>query len=366
MRNIIMKIWRGETKRGRWFLLLPLISLSKLYRLCLYIRSLLYNSGVLKIDEVPIPVLAVGNITIGGTGKTPVTERLASRLKEIGFSPGIITRGYKRARRGTFCVDKDKDEAVEVGDEAMMLARRTKIPVVVGARRSVAIVEAMNKCKVDLAILDDGYQVRNIKKNVDIVVVKGGERGKCTDLFPLGPCREPIRRLKDADVVLINNGRVNQEIEKAIVGIPTFRMAYRPMHLYNVKHNLITHYNVLKGKKVLAFSGLGDNRSFFELLKSLGADVVREVIFQDHYTYRNKDVKKLSSYNDVNLIVTTEKDAVKLSGMDIPDNLFYLSIEATIEKEQELIEVILKKIGITGITMPDSEINNRFQKHWIH
>lgn len=361
-----MQIWRGETNHGKWFLLPPLISLSKLYRLCLYIRSLLYDSGILKIDEVPIPVLAVGNITIGGTGKTPVTERLASRLKEIGFSPGIITRGYKRTRQGTFCVDKDKDEAVEVGDEALMVARKTKIPVVVGVRRSIAIVEAINKCKVDLAILDDGYQVRNIKKNVDIVIVKGGEYGKCTDLFPLGPCREPIGRLKDADVVLINNGSVNPEIEKVIVGIPTFRMVYRPMHLYNVKHNLITHYNVLKGKKVLAFSGLGDNRSFFELLKSLGADVVREATFQDHYTYRNKDIKKLSSYKDVNLIVTTEKDAVKISGMDIPDNLFYLSIEADIEKEQELIEVILKKIGIKRITMPDLEVNNRTQKHWTH
>ncbi len=128
----------------------------------------------------------------------------------------------------------------------------------------------MNKCKVNLAILDDGYQASNIRKNVDVVVVKGGERCcKCTDLFPLGPCREPIGRLKDADVVLINNGSVNPKLKKAIAGIPTFRMVYRPMHLYNVKHNLITHYNVLKGKKISHFQ-LGDNRSFFELLKSFG------------------------------------------------------------------------------------------------
>jgi len=367
MRNFITKIWSGEAKYEKWFLFPPLFVLSTLYRLCMHIRTLLYKSGILKVDEVPIPVLAVGNITVGGTGKTPVVERLAFRLKEIGFTPGIITRGYKRTREGTFCVDRYKDQAMEVGDEAVMLAKKTKIPVVVGIKRSAAIVEAMKKCKVNLAILDDGFQVLNIKKNVDVVVVKGGNRNTCMDLFPLGPCREPIVRLKDADAILINNGSVGPEIEKTIVGIPTFRMVYRPIHLYNVKHNLITHYKVLKGKKVLAFAGLGDNRSFFELVRSLGADVVREVSFHDHYAYKAKDIEKLSSYGDVNLIVTTEKDAVKIVNMAIiPDNLFYLSIEAGIEKEQELIDIILKKIGIAAVTIPDLMIESKVQKHWTH
>jgi len=366
MKNIVIKIWRGEAKYGKWFLLLPLYFLSKVYDLCLIIRSSLYESGVLKIDEVPIPVLAIGNITVGGTGKTPLVERLASRLKEIGFNPGIITRGYKRKRQGTFCVDRHNDKAIDVGDEALMLARKTKVPVFVGKRRAPAIVEAMKKHSIDLAILDDGYQVKNIAKNVDIVVLKGGQYCKSTDLFPLGPCREPINRLKDADAIIINNGSIEPEIANVIGSIPTFHMAYRPMHLYNMKHNLIIHYNVLKGKKVLAFSGLGDNNSFFELLKSLGADVVREISFEDHYTYRNKDIEGLSSYTDVNLIVTTEKDAVKIFGMTIPDNLFYLSIEVNIDKEQELIEVILRKIEVSGLDIPVLGAGNRAQKHWVH
>ena len=158
---------------------------------------------------------------------------------------------------------------------------------------------------------------------------------------------------------------IDAKIENIIFGIPTFKMAYRPTHLYNMKHNLITHYNVLSGKKVLAFSGLGDNRSFFELLRTLGADVVREISFQDHYSYKSKDIEELSSCCDVNLIVTTEKDAVKIAGMTIPDNLFYLSIEAKIEKEQDLIDVILRKIKFTGVTLPDSG-GSRIQKYWIH
>lgn len=366
MRNIVIKIWRGESEYGKLFLSFPLYALSKLYRACLLMRNYLYSSGVFKIDEVSIPVVAIGNITVGGTGKTPVVERLAYRLKESGFNPGIITRGYKRARKGTFCIDRINDKAVDVGDEALMLARKNKAPVVVGKRRSLAIIEAMRKCNVDLALLDDGFQVKNIKKNVEIVVIKGEENDNAHNLFPYGPYRESLGRLRDADAILINNGCLGSEIAGLIEGIPTFRMEYRPLHLYNMKHNLITHYNVLKEKKVLAFSGLGDNRSFFEFLRSLGAHVVSEISFQDHHSYRSKDIEEISSFRDVNLIITTEKDAVKISGMTIPDNLFYLSIEVNIEREQELIEVIQRKLGISGLTLPGLRAGKRVQKNWAN
>ena len=366
MRNIVIKIWRGESEYGKRFLSFPLYFLSKLYGTCLLIRNYLYSSGVLKIDEVSIPVVAIGNITVGGTGKTPVVERLAHRLKESGFNPGIITRGYKRARKGTFCIDRNNDKAVDVGDEALMLARKTKTPVIVGTRRALAIIEAMRKCNIDLALLDDGFQVKNIRKDVEVVVVKGGETDMAHNLFPYGPYREPVSRLRDADAILINNGCLGSEMAGLIEGIPTFRMEYRPLHLYNMKHNLITHYKVLNEKKVLAFSGLGDNRSFFELLRSLGAHVVREISFQDHHSYRSKDIEEISSFKDVNLIITTEKDAVKISGMTIPDNLFYLSIEVNIEREQELIEVILRKLNTSGLTPPDLRAGNRVQKNWAH
>lgn len=366
MRNIILKIWKGESGFEKWFLFPMLYCLSKIYELCLTGRNVLYKTRVLKTDEVSIPVLAIGNITVGGTGKTPVVEKLAHSLHEMGFNPGIITRGYKRSRQGTFCIDRNNDKATEVGDEALMLARKTKLPVVVGTRRSLAIVEAMRKCCVDIAILDDGFQVKNIKKNVEVVVVKGGERNQSNDLFPLGPCREPISRLRDADVVLVNSGMVSPDVMNVLEGIPTFQMTYRPVHLYNMKHNLIAHYNILHGKKISAFSGLGDNQSFFDLLRSLGADVVREVSFQDHHVYNAKDLERISSFHDVNLIVTTEKDAVKISDMVIPDNLFYLAVEAKIEKEQELIEVIVKKIQASSITLHGKGVGGIVQKHWAN
>jgi tetraacyldisaccharide-1-P 4'-kinase len=126
-------------------------------------------------------------------------------------------------------------------------------------------------------------------------------------------------------------------------GIPRFQVRHHPVHLYNVKQNVIVHYNYVKNKKTAAFSGLGDNESFFQLLRQIGANVIHETSYPDHYRYTQKDINKLRSVSDIECIVTTEKDAVKLLGMELPDNLFYLSIEALIEDEDTLMELLLKK-----------------------
>ncbi|OPY65074.1 MAG: Tetraacyldisaccharide 4'-kinase [Syntrophorhabdus sp. PtaU1.Bin050] len=366
MRKAIVKVWKGEAKYARWLLHPPLYCLSRLYGLGLRIREHLFRKGVAKIDEVSIPVVSVGNITVGGTGKTPVVERLALALREMGFNPGIVTRGYKRTRKGTFCVDRDRDRAEDVGDEALMLAKRTKTPVIVGTRRAQAIVEGMRKCDIDLALLDDGFQVKNTKKDVDIVVVNGGERAGAYDLLPLGPCREPVARVREADAILVNKGNLDAGMARLVDGIPVFKVRYKPAHLYNMKRNVMAHFNFLKKRKVLAFSGLGDNTSFFDLLRSLGADIVREVPFPDHHRYTTKDIEELASCKDANILVTTEKDAVKIAGMDVPDDLFYLSIEVTIEREQELLDLICRKLEASNVTLPSLGDGERVRKHWAN
>ncbi len=126
---------------------------------------------------------------------------------------------------------------------------------------------------------------------------------------------------------------------------PRFQARFKPVHLYNVKKNAMAHYRFLRNKKVLAFSGLGDNQSFFQLLRQIGADVVQEIPFPDHHRYTAGDLRRMGSAENVQCIVTTEKDAVKLMGMDVPDNLFYLSIEARIEDEDTLMDLLLKKLG---------------------
>jgi tetraacyldisaccharide 4'-kinase len=341
---MMLRVWRGEARYLRAALFLPLWFLSWVYRICLGAREYLYRAGLLRIEKASIPVVSVGNITVGGTGKTPIVELLSRKLKANGFRPGIVTRGYKRKRTGTFSVDPKRDDAASVGDEAFMLAKRTSLPVVVGTKRIEAIELGMREHGIDVAVLDDGYQVRNLRKEMEILVLSGRPEDEGGMIFPLGPYREPFQSIRRADAVLVSKGELSDGAREFAQSIPTFKVSYRPVFLRNLKRDLIGPCVFLKGKHVLAFSGLGDNRSFFELLRAQGANVVHEIGFADHHEYSADDMEKISSYRDVEMLVTTEKDAVKMSGFDVPKNLFYLAIEATVENEEELIGRIVQKL----------------------
>lgn len=340
----MVRVWRGEAQTLRLFIYIPLLLLSALYRLCLVLRKYSYSKGILKTEKAGIPVISVGNITLGGTGKTPIVDSIARRLKDKGFNPGIITRGYMRKRQGVFHVDVRSDTAEDVGDEAMMLAKRSQIPVMVGANRIQAIDKGIEMFNIDTAILDDGFQLKNIKKDMDILVLNGKKGLTNHDLFPLGPYRESAKRIGEADIILVNKGELDDDTRHYAGRIPAFHITYKPVYLFNMKDNLMTHYNFLMGKRILAFSGLGDNRSFFNLLNDLGAEVVHTISYPDHHVYTERDIEKCASFQDVQHIVTTEKDAVKIARMKIPENLFYLSIDAAIEGEEELLELIMNKI----------------------
>lgn len=344
MRATIVRVWRGEARALRFVLYIPLLLLSAIYRFGLVLRECAYSKGILRTEEARIPVISVGNITLGGTGKTPVVDSIARRLKEKGFNPGIITRGYMRKRRGIFCVDAEKDTAEEVGDEAMMLARRSKVPVIVGTNRAQAISKGIQLFNIDMAILDDGFQLRNIKKDMDLLVLNGKEGAAAGSIFPLGPYREPEERIREADAILINKGELDYMMRHFVDTMPTFRITYKPAYLYNMRDRLFAHYNLLVGKQILAFSGLGDNQSFFNLLNDLGAKVVHAISFPDHHVYTERDIEHCASFQDVRYIVTTEKDAVKMVGMKLPENLFFLSIDVAIEGEEHLLELITGRI----------------------
>lgn len=344
MRDYIVRVWSGEAKMARWLLYVPLAFVSYLYHIAIVARESMYKTGLMRTHSAPIPVISVGNITLGGTGKTPVVERLSRRFRDKGYNPGIITRGYMRKRGGTFPVDLKKDTASTAGDEAFMLARKTRVPVIVGKDRLTAIECGIENCHIDVAILDDGFQVRDLKKDFDILILNGRESLSKQELFPLGPYREPIARVRSSDTILVSKSEPDSATVYFTRGIPRFQVRHKPVHLYNVKQNAITHYNYLKGKTVHAFAALGDNRSFFDLLRQIGANIISETSFPDHHRYTQRDINKMGTTGDIECIVTTEKDAVKLLDLTLPDNLFYLSIEAWIEDEDTLMELLLKKV----------------------
>lgn len=346
MRNMIVKVWRGEARFVRWMLYVPLACLSFFYQAALYLREYLYRSGKISIDKAMIPVISVGNITMGGTGKTPLVDKLSRRLKEEGLNPGIITRGYGRKKKGIFSVDPVKDNAGEVGDEALMLARKTHIPVIVGSNRPSAIETGISRFGIDIAILDDGFQVRNLVKDLELLVLNAQEPLENHELFPLGPYREPLLRVRDAHAILVNKGDLDKSALYFTQEIPKFRVHYKPLYLYDIKKKRIGHYRFLNGKRVTAFAGLGDNRSFYDLLSGIGADIIHRIDFADHHRYTEADLAKCTSYSDVEVVVTTEKDAVKMAHMNVPENIFFLSIEAEIENENSLVALLLKKIGV--------------------
>lgn len=339
----MVRMWNGEAPWARAIFMVPLGLLSWLYHIGLSAREWAYKKGFYEIKESPVPIVSVGNITLGGTGKTTIVERLSSRLKERGFSSAIVMRGYKKKRPGTFAVDPHHDSAKNAGDEAVMLARRTMLPVVVGKDRPQAIAYGVDKFGIDFAVFDDGFQVRNIRKNVEILVINGSQPGHALHLFPRGFLRETLENTKKADIILVNKGELPDVFVPFAAGIPVFRVRYRPLHLFNIRKMAMVDYRYLQGKKVLAFSGLGDNQSFFSLLTEIGADVSKAVEFADHHWYSENDLRHLSQWGDVDVMVTTEKDAVKMDHMDIGDNLFYLAIEAVIEDEEAFVDLVLKK-----------------------
>ncbi|MGD0486951.1 MAG: tetraacyldisaccharide 4'-kinase [Syntrophorhabdales bacterium] len=336
----MIRIWKGEAPRLRAFLFPLLFALSYAYKAGLAARDLCYTVGIARVARPSVPVISVGNLSLGGTGKTTVVERLSRELKKRGFCPGIVMLGYKKKRRGAFAVDCNTDTAESAGDEAIMLARRTMLPVLVGKKRSESIERGIRDFGIDVAIFDDGFQVRNVHKDVELLILDGRARGPALHLFPLGFLREPLEMVKKADILLVNRGEMDGRAGALTAGIPVFHVRYRPLHLCRLKDRAMVDYGHIRGKKVLAFSGLGDNSSFFRLLQEIGADVVRTVEFPDHYRYHREDLRRIESLQGVEMVITTEKDAVKIDGTGVRDNLFSLLIEAEIENEDALLEQV--------------------------
>ncbi len=218
------------------------------------------------------------------------------------------------------------------------------MPVLVARKRSEGIEKGILEYGIDVAILDDGFQVRNVGKDIELLVVNGLEPETAMHLFPLGIYREPFDRARRADAILINGGEIPGRLKDKAGTTPAFRVRYQPLYLVGIKDRQVIDYHAVEGKKVLAFSALGNNSSFHALLKDLGADVVRTMEFPDHHRYEARDIQRIASLNDVDMRITTEKDAVKIERFEGTDDLFYLAIEARIEEEDALIDLVINNV----------------------
>jgi len=315
--------------RSPWLVLLTPASL--LYRILVRLRRAAYRKGLLRSRRVDAPVIVVGNITAGGSGKTPLVAWLAGYLAEQGFRPGIVARGYGgRATSWPQQVRPDSDPAV-VGDEAVLLAGMTGCPTAVGPDR-VAAAEALlryNDCNV--VISDDGLQHYALQRDIEIVVIDGVRRFGVGFMLPAGPLREPVKRLREADLRVVNGIGASGE---------------HPMKLKScVAHNL-RDPNVTKPLKdfrdckIHAVAGIGNPERFFQSLRQV-IRRVEEHPFPDHYCYRANDLR----FEDDAPVLMTAKDAVKCRRFALGHE-WYVPVQAELSKEFQMrLSALLESRG---------------------
>ncbi len=292
--RLLAAIWYGSSPVA-WFLL----PLAALFGLAVAVRRRLYRAGALAVRRLPVPVIVVGNITVGGTGKTPVVEWLVRLCLEAGYRPGVVSRGYGgRARKVPHRV-RAADTAAEVGDEPLLLHRRTGVPVSVCTDRAAAGLQLV-AAGVDVVIADDGLQHYRLGRDLEIAVVDGDRRLGNGWLLPAGPLREPPSRLADVDLVLVRGG-VPRDGEQA------FATAIGALRALDGEGCI--GLADLRGRQVRAVAGIGNPERFYAELRSAGLEVT-PVPVPDH----GRVAPETLCPDDGAVVVMTEKDAVKYPG----------------------------------------------------
>ncbi|MBI5561227.1 MAG: tetraacyldisaccharide 4'-kinase, partial [Deltaproteobacteria bacterium] len=305
-------------------------------------------AGILKKEELPCRVISVGNITAGGSGKTPMVIFLAKRLREKGLKVLVLSRGYKRKGRGVAAVSDGERTLVspeEAGDEPYLMAERLiGVPVIVGKDRVISGLRAFERFSPDVIILDDGFQHIRLKRDIDILLLDSKRWFGSGYLLPRGPLREPLDGMKRADIIMIKGGKAGHALEG--VEKPCFGFVYRPAGLYDSDGRELD-IKGLKGKRVSALCAIANPDSFLETLKGCGAIVVSAINFPDHHWYAPADMERIrKEAGDAELIVTTEKDYVRLKSRPIGGMpVVTLAIEVSLGKKERFLEIIEEKLG---------------------
>ena len=340
--------FQGDDGWIRGILLLPLLACSWIYGAVVRLRVTLYRGGFFKMRQLPCKVISVGNITMGGAGKTPLVAALAKELRQRGLRVAILSRGYKGTSEQTGGIVSDGQRRyltpAEAGDEPSMLANQLpEVPVIVGKKRYAMGVKACERFALDVIILDDGFQHLGVKREVDLVLIDSRRSFGNGHLFPRGPLREPLASLRRASLIVLTKAEasgsqeeIKKQLRRYVPALPLYHSHYKAVLLRDATSGALLTPDWLRGKKLIAFAGIADPEYFFSLVKRLGTDVVKTISFPDHYDYGRDDIAMLCAHGKtVDAFVTTEKDFVKLQQLPLNDiPLYSLGIEHEVmEKE---------------------------------
>ncbi|HVO96096.1 MAG TPA: tetraacyldisaccharide 4'-kinase [Terriglobales bacterium] len=335
-----------------WLSLLPL---SAVYRVFVQIRNFLFAWGWLKSQRLTRPVVSVGNLTVGGTGKTPTCIWLAQELSKRGLKVGILSRGYKRQEVKTVVVKPQpaaslpadsNDALLKAGDEPFMMAQLYGQTVAVGPNRSDAAALLLRQQDVDMFILDDGFQHRRIQRDFDLLLL-GNDATGC--VLPAGPFREPRRSLRRADGLLVTGAKERwQSLVNGGGSYSAFAGSLRPVGLIGFASNRWKEFplTLLYRSKIVTVTGIADPRGVYEIIHEWEGELVETLEFPDHHVYTARDWQQINRVARlVDLIVTTEKDILKLIRFPFAkDKLLALRVAMSVENGESLIGAIVEKV----------------------
>jgi tetraacyldisaccharide 4'-kinase len=320
------RIWYDRAAPPWW-----LLPLSLIYGAVAGSRRYLYVKRLRKPTHLSLPVVVVGNLSVGGTGKTPLVCWLVARLTDLGFKPGVVTRGYGGSFANVRLIDSFDDPHV-VGDESILLARRTSAPVAIGRDRPAASQLLVN-AGCDVVVSDDGLQHYALARDCEIVVIDGDRRFGNGWLLPAGPLRETPARLAAADAIVVNGGRA------LLDGALSMRLeAKGALSLIGGGAKALTEF---AGRSVHAVAGIGNPERFFNMLRSHGIEVVGHAL-PDHARLQAADI----SFADERPVLMTEKDAVKCQGIAGPHH-WYVPVTASFDggESNVLLDIVTQAIA---------------------
>lgn len=348
--------------RSLGILLFPLFLF---YTAAVYLRNKLYDLRLLKSCTIDAPVVSIGNIQVGGTGKTPFVEYLAKKLEQWGYETAILTRGYRRESNESFIIDKSNRLKITprlIGDEPYLLHQNLPSAILgVDADRCRTAQRILEKHPQAVFLLDDGFQHRRISRDFDIVLIDVSRWSDFPFLFPLTSLRDVKSSLRRGDVFILTRMEGNEhkavELENYLTKRfqkPVLRAEFLALNIRFLRDGALLPVEALKDKKAAAFCGLANPAQFFGMLNSIGTRLVMQKQFDDHHHYRVEEIEAMvtdSRQIGADLIVTTQKDAVKLAEVmgNLPKQLCYLEIAAGLRDECELDNAL-------------KDVLNKFQK----
>jgi tetraacyldisaccharide 4'-kinase len=323
-----------------------------------YSRRIFYDYGIFRQRSFQVPVISVGNLTFGGTGKTPFTLWLAEYLHSKNKRVMILMRGYKgKLENSSGIIHSGKrinPDPKDYGDEALLFARRLEdATVVVGKKRSENLSFYFSKVEPDVVLLEDGHQHIKIKRKLNIVLFDALMPLSRYHVAPLGYMREGFWAMKDADLVVIGRADLagadkvrklkNLMLPYLPEGVPFAEVGFRPNGFYNSSYDMVYTLGEIRNRKVICVAGVANPQSFFKLLEDLGAEILVTESFPDHHFFKVDEINALLSYakSEDALIVTTEKDIVRIKKIVNDESIIFLEVDIYfLNGEVETKEVI--------------------------